>query len=253
MRYADRQRSRPGAATDPHLALPPAGASAQQGRADTILKGQEIIDAVKLGDAHRVRELLDQDPALANARTATGESAALMAAYHRRSEIAALLIERGAQLSFFEAAALGQAPLVREWLTREAELLNACSPDGFTALALACYFGHREVVLDLLTREAEVNAVASNAMRVMPLHAAVAGGHHAIARALLAHGARVNAPQQMGWRALHAAAQSGDAKMIELLLAHGADPAAKNDHGLTPLDIAQERGHIDAVRLLNGA
>ncbi len=190
---------------------------------------------------------------LANARTATGESAALMAAYHRRSEIAALLIERGAQLSFFEAAALGQAELVRSWLERETELLNACSPDGFTALALASFFGHREVVLDLLTRDVEVNAVASNAMRVMPLHAAVAGGHHAIAKALLAHGARVNAPQQHGWRPLHAAAQSGDTKMIELLLDHGADPAATNDHGLTALEIAEERGHIEAVRTLKGA
>jgi ankyrin repeat protein len=225
----------------------------QKRRADTILRAQEVIDAVKLGDAHRVRELLDQDPALANARTATGESAALMAAYHRRSEIAALLIERGAQLSYFEAAALGQAEHVRAWLEREKELLDACSPDGFTALALASYFGHREVVLDLLTRDAEVNAVANNAMRVMPLHAAVSGGHHSIAKALLAHGARVNAPQQMGWRALHAAAQSGDVQMIELLLAHGADPSAQNDHGLTPLDVAQERGHIEAVRALNGA
>jgi ankyrin repeat protein len=207
---------------------------------------------VKLGDANRVRELLDLDPALANARTATGESAALMAAYHQRSAIAALLIERGAQLSFFEAAALGQANLTRAWLDREPGLLDACSADGFTALALASYFGHHEVVLDLLTRDAEVNSVANHAMRVMPLHAAVAGKHHAIAKALLAHGARVNAPQQMGWRPLHAAAQNGDPKMIQLLLEHGADTGAKNDHGLTALDVAKERGHIEAVRLLSG-
>lgn len=174
-----------------------------------------------------------------------------MAAYHHRGAIAALLIERGAQLSFFEAAALGQANLTRAWLEREPGLLNACSPDGFSALALASFFGHHEVVLDLLTRDAEVNSIANNNMRVMPLHAAVAGGHHAIAKALLAHGARVNAPQQHGWRPLHAAAQSGDTKMIELLMSHGADAGVQNDHGLTPLDVAKERGHIDAVRLLS--
>lgn len=174
-----------------------------------------------------------------------------MAAYHHRSAIAALLIERGAQLSFFEAAALGQANLTRAWLEREPGLLNACSPDGFSALALASFFGHHEVVLDLLTRDAEVNSIANNNMRVMPLHAAVAGGHHAIAKALLAHGARVNAPQQHGWRPLHAAAQSGDTRMIELLMSHGADAGVQNDHGLTPLDVAKERGHIDAVRMLS--
>lgn len=206
-----------------------------------------------MGDTNRVRELLDQDPSLANARTATGESAALMAAYHHRSAIAELLIERGAHLSFFEAAALGQAELVRMWLERESGLLNACSPDGFTALSLASFFGHREVVLDLLTRDAEVNAVASNAMRVMPLHAAVASGHVAIAKALLAHGARVNAPQQLGWRPLHAAAQSGNVELLQLLLDHGADPGARNDHGLTALDIAKERGHIETVRILGKA
>jgi ankyrin repeat protein len=248
MRYS--RSCRPAWRSSPDFA-PWTGPSRGRG-GQQILKAQEVIDAVKLGDTNRVRELLDQNPALANARTATGESAALMAAYHRRSEIATLLISHGAQLSFFEAAALGQTDLVRDWLVREPELLDACSPDGFTALALASHFGHSGVVLDLLTRNAEVNAVANNAMRVMPLHAAVAGGHHSIAKALLTHGARVNAPQQMGWRPLHAAAQLGDVAMIRLLLDHGADPEAKNDHGLTSLDVAQERGHIEAVRLLSG-
>jgi uncharacterized protein len=194
--------------------------------------------------------LLDQDPSLANARSSTGESAALMAAYHHRSAIAELLIERGAQLSYFEAAALGQATTVRGWLENEPQLLNACSPDGFTALALASFFGHREVVLMLLTRDAEVNAVANNAMRVMPLHAAVAGGHHAITKALLAQGADVNAPQQLGWRPLHAAAQSGDVAMVRLLLASGAEVGLKNDQGLTAYDVAKQRGHLELFGML---
>jgi ankyrin repeat protein len=197
-----------------------------------------------------VRELLDLDPSLANARTATGESAALMAAYYRRGDIAELLIERGAQLSMFEAAALGQARVVRNWIDADPGLLNACSADGFTALALAAYFGHVEVVLYLLTRKAEVNAVANNAMRVMPLHSAVAGGHLQIARVLVAEGADVNAPQHMGWRPLHAAARRGDADIVSMLLEHGADPMLANDEGLTPLELSRQHGHEALACLL---
>lgn len=213
-------------------------------------RASEVIQAVKAGDTSRVRELLEFDPTLANARSATGESAALMAAYYKRGAIAQLLIESGAQLSMFEAAALGRAQTVRDWIESDPELLDACSPDGFTALALAAYFGHAEVVLYLVTKGAEVNAVANNAMRVMPLHSAVAGGHVHIARVLIAEGADVNAPQHMGWRPLHAAARSGDIAMVAMLLEHGADAKKPNDQGITALELARQHNHEGIVRVL---
>jgi ankyrin repeat protein len=173
-----------------------------------------------------------------------------MAAYYKRSAIAQLLIERGAQLSMFEAAALGRAQTVRDWIESDAALLNACSPDGFTALALAAYFGHAEVVLYLVTQGAEVNAVANNAMRVMPLHSAVAGGHVHIARVLVAEGADVNAPQHMGWRPLHAAARNGDMEMVAMLIEHGANVKTPNDQGITALELARQHEHEGVVRVL---
>lgn len=215
-----------------------------------LSRASEVIQAVKSGDAARVRELLAIDPSLANARTATGESAALMAAYYKRSAIAQLLIDNGAQLSLFEAAALGCADAVRNWIETDEELLNACSPDGFTALALAAYFGHAEVVLYLVTKGAEVNAVANNAMRVMPLHSAVAGGHVRIARVLIAEGADVNAPQHMDWRPLHAAARNGDMEMVAMLLEHGADAKQGSAEGITPIELARKHGHEGVVRVL---
>ena len=59
-------------------------------------------------------------------------------------------------------------------------------------------------------------AVANNPMQVTPLHSAAAARNLAIVRALLEHGAPVNARQQKGWTALHAAAQHGDKPMVEV-------------------------------------
>jgi ankyrin repeat protein len=72
-------------------------------------------------------------------------------------------------------------------------------------------------------------------------------------RALLEHGAPVNARQEKGWTALHAAAQHGDRAMVELLLKYGANPNAKNDEGHTPDQVANEKGHVEIAERLRAA
>ena len=74
-----------------------------------------------------------------------------------------------------------------------------------------------------------------------------------IVRALLEHGAPVNAKQQEGWTALHAAAQHGDGAMVELLLKYGANPNAKNDDGRTADELADEKGHSHVAERLRAA
>jgi uncharacterized protein len=81
-----------------------------------------------------------------------------------------------------------------------------------------------------------VSAVARNPIRVQPLHSAAAGGHTAVARLLLEHGADPNARQEGGFVPLHAAAQAADEKLYELLLAGGADQDAATDDGRTVAD-----------------
>ena len=88
----------------------------------------------------------------------------------------------------------------------------------------------------------------------MPLHSAAA--HHqpdvatGMARALLAHGADVNATQEGGFTALHAAAQNGNVGLIRLLLDHGANPQSRAQDGKTPLALALEGKHEDAAKWL---
>jgi ankyrin repeat protein len=196
----------------------------------------ELIEAIRKGDAAKVSALLDENPALLKAR-AGNVSAILLALYHGHQDIADLFVEKGADPDFFEACALGDRKRAR----RAADV-NAFSPDGFPALGLAIFFRHPELARELIERGADVNAAAKNPQRVAPLHAAAAVRDHATMKLLLERGADPNARQQSGVTPLHGAGSRGDIEMAKLLLAYGADPHAQTDEGKNAADIAQQYG-----------
>lgn len=164
------------------------------------------------------------------------QSALLEALYRGdRDAVQAKLAEQP-DLTLFEAAALGDSGRVRELLSLEPDSVGGWSPDGFTALHLAAFFGHEAVAAELLERGAAVGTVARNPIRVQPLHSAAAGGHSAVAHLLLEHGADPNARQEGGFVPLHAAAQAENDELYELLVASGADQDAATDDGRTAAD-----------------
>jgi uncharacterized protein len=172
----------------------------------------DLLAAVKAGEAARVRALLEDDPALAGSRDASGVSLVLLALYHQRRETAAAL-------------------------------LDAWAADGFFPLGLACFFRQAEAAQVLLEAGADVRAAARNPMRVTALHAAAAARQAPLVKLLLDHGADANARQQASYTALHAAAQHGDVEMAELLLARGADPWLRSDDGKDAAAHARAGGH----------
>jgi uncharacterized protein len=210
----------------------------------------DMLTAVRTGDAARVRGLLSQDPSLAGATDEHGVSAIMIAMYHRQSQALEVLLSAKPELNLFEAAAAGHTARMARLLETDPALASQYSADGFTALHLASFFAQEPAATLLMERGAEVASLSKNAMNVMPLHSAVTGRGVAIVRALLEHGAPVNARQQKGWTPLHAAAQNGDVAMIELLLQHGADPHLANDDGITAVDLANKSGNVEAARLL---
>src|SRR5689334_1824036 len=137
-----------------------------------------------------------------------------------------------------------------ELLDAKPDLLNALSPDGFTALHMASYYGAPDAVQLLLDRGADVNAVTKNFLTNMPIHAAAAGRRLAICEMLLEHGADVNAKQHGGFTAIMAPAQHGDREMVEMFLSHGADAVIANDEGKTAADIAAAQGNIEIAAML---
>jgi ankyrin repeat protein len=214
----------------------------------------ELFAAIKGGDRAAVDALLERDPKLVGVRDDSGLSPILTALYHGKTEIASAILRRRPELSVYEAAAAGDAERVRELVERDPSLASDESPDGFTALGLAAFFKHRDVVTYLLERGANVRS-ASRVGGFTPLHSAVATDaaacDAAIVRLLLSAGADPNARSAAGNTPLHTTAFTGDRECAEMLLAHGARPAPRNREGKTPADIASARGNGEIAKLLS--
>ncbi|HZE24828.1 MAG TPA: ankyrin repeat domain-containing protein [Blattabacteriaceae bacterium] len=211
----------------------------------------DVIAAVQSGDAAKVRNLLHDDSSLAAAKDANGVSAVMHALYHRRPEIADLLIAAKPELDIFEATAAGKTDQLSEMLKRDPEAAKRWSADGFTALHFAAFFNRPEIARMLIRHGADVSAAAKNPMKVTPLHSAAAAHSREIVRLLLENDAPADARQHGGWTALHEAAQIGDTEMVRDLLQFGADPQARNDDGKTPADMAAGKGYEEILKLLS--
>jgi ankyrin repeat protein len=211
---------------------------------------QELLQAVRSGAADEVQRLVQADPALAEARDQAGVSAVLIALYHGHEPIARWLVARRRSLDVFEAAALGDRARLRDALEDDTSLVSRLSPDGFTALALASFFGRLEIVRDLLARGADPNAASPVPPGYNPLTGAVAGRHEEVVAELLRRGANPNHRYGPGYTPLHAAAASGSVAVLRLLVQAGADVGALNDEGRTPRELALEKGATEAAELL---
>lgn len=176
----------------------------------------ELYEAVQTHDSARIQDLVNADPSLA----------------------------------IFAAAMQGEAAGVEELLAANRSLVTAVTPDGWTPLHLAAFFGATDAARALLNKGASPSARSTNAMQNLPLHAAAAGRHAAIVALLIEHGSPVDARQHGGWTALHAAAQNGDLALAEILVSAGADVFARAGNNQCALDLALTKGQQPMVEFL---
>lgn len=206
---------------------------------------QQLFDAIKAGKVDEVKRLIEQNPSLKEARDTNGASAILVATYHMKPDVVNALVELGAPIDIFEASVLGKVDRIQEILKSNPARVSEHAPDGFTPVALAAFFGQAQAVKALIAAGANVNAAAKNPLKVQALHAAVAGRHLEVVKAVLDAGADPNAQQQAGFRPMHEAGTNANRKLAELLLAHGADPSLPNDEGKSAIDFARDKGHAE--------
>lgn len=202
----------------------------------------EFFKAIKKGEYTIVEEMASSNPALVQEKDESGLSAVIVATYYGQPEIAKLLTSKGANLSVYEAAMVGETQVLKRLVQKDQSLATSYSTDGFTPLHLAAFFGSLDAARILIESGANVNAVAKNLMKVTPLHSSAARNQIEIASLLISNGADVNAKQENSYTALHAAAQNGNSQLAELLLKHGANLYAKTDEGETPLDMTRIEG-----------
>jgi ankyrin repeat protein len=218
--------------------------------ADMSTDAGAFIDAIKAGEFERVKTMVTANASLADARGANGESAVLIAVYHRQKEIVNLLVARGAVLTLPEASAAGEVEHAERLLASDGGSVNVHSADGWTPLHLAAFFGRRRIAELLLEHAADVAARSRNSNGNTPLHAALAGRHPLVAAILIGAGADVNATDALGWRPLHIAAANNDLDSMQVLISQGADVHAASQDGQTPLTLAQEKNLREAAALL---
>lgn len=215
---------------------------------------QQLLEAIQNGNTEQAKALALGNNDLLSERTEGGVSMLMLAIYHRKHEIVDEFLDMGVEPDLFESAALGKRERVKNLINFRPKLANTFSPDGFTPLGLACFFGHAEVVEYLLNNGADPNLGAKNSMRVHPIHSAVAVRDRdlslRIAEMLLDAGADPNVEQQGGITPLHAAAAHGNEQMIDLLVDHGAQIDVKNGDGKTPADLAHSNGYKNLAEKL---
>jgi ankyrin repeat protein len=204
----------------------------------------EFVEAIRKGDAARVRELIDDDPSLLKRE---GPGPVLLALYNGQRAIAEMLASRMPDRTVHEAAALGDAEGVRSMLQRDPSLVRTFSADGFALLGFGTFFGQPAVDRVVLEFSPDVNAQAKNAQKVGAVHAAAAVQNHELLRAFLERGANPNAKQQGDYTPLHTTAGRGDIEMAKLLLEFGADAHAVTADGKSVLDVARDHDKKDFV------
>ena len=210
-----------------------------------------FFESITKGDSIRIEQLLQSNPALADATNNQGVSATVFALYYGRTDLAQLLARtKRKPLDIFEASSLGNSDVMGQILAKNPALANSFSPDGFTPLGLAAHLGRKEVVELLLLSGAEVNAISKNSTGFTALTGALAGGHREITRLLLQKGANPNHRYEAGFSPIMTAAEGGDVETVKLLLSFGADPNVTAKDGRSAMSIALEKGHREVVELL---
>ena len=209
-----------------------------------------LMHAIQGRDLAAARAALERDAGQATEPLPGGLSPLLFALYNGARDIAELL--RGFRApDLFEAAALDDAARVATLAAAEPALLRSHSPDGWTPLHLAAFFGARNAALVLVGLGAPLEAESQNPMRNTPMHAAIAGAAgEGLAPLLIALGADVHHVGGSGVTALHLAASRGFEPLCRLLLGRGAERGARTEDGKTAAEIARERGHLATAAAL---
>ena len=176
---------------------------------------ETLIELVKAGELGKVRALLSANFLLASQRLASGESPLMAALYRGHHDIVDAVIEAGAEIDVFAAAATGRmGTCAAARPTRRSTPTPTTAGRRSTSRRSSAISTRPALLLDA---GADVHAVSQNGLTNTPLHAATAGKH---------------------------------ADVALLLIDHGADGHTVDSGGYTPLQIATQNGLVDVVKRL---
>ncbi|XP_055381299.1 ankyrin repeat and KH domain-containing protein mask isoform X2 [Condylostylus longicornis] len=223
-------------------------------------KGQKdctpLMEAASAGHLDIIRLLLSHN-ADVNAQCTTGNTPLMFACAGGHVEVVKVLLSHGAHVEdqnenghtpLMEAASAGHVEVAKVLLEHGAGINTHSNEFKESALTLACYKGHLNMVKFLLEAGADQEH-KTDEMHTALMEASM-DGHVEVARLLLDSGAQVNMPTDSFESPLTLAACGGHVELATLLIERGANIEEVNDEGYTPLMEAAREGHEDMVALL---
>ncbi|XP_078068618.1 ankyrin repeat domain-containing protein 6b isoform X2 [Mustelus asterias] len=147
------------------------------------------------------------------------------------------------------AAHKGQTENVVQLINKGAKI--AVTKHGRTALHLAAYKGHIDVVRILLKASCDLDIQDDSNQTA--LHRAAIVGNTEVISALVLEGCSLDRQDKDGNTALHEACWHGFSQSVKLLVKAGANVHAKNQMGDTCLHIATRYNHVTIIRILLSA
>ena len=205
-------------------------------RKDRLTGHTPLITQVQLGEYENALRLL-QAGADANAATADGDFALLMAAKEGREDLVAILVSFRAKVDVCDAK--GGTPL--HWAS------DGCNNGGHLAVVQALLklgadvdakYDSGKTSLDYAKGEEVKAALREHGAKHSLFYAAEQGNLELVSH-LIKGGAHVNETNRRGQTSLHYASWEGHLAVVQTLLEHGADVAARSNEGKTPYDCAK--------------
>jgi len=232
--------------------------SAKADLAATDDLGNTAVDeAVLHNQSDAVRSLLDHGASLNYVHPGDGRGALHEACVKGYSEVAELLISRGANPGLRDRS--GQSPLdlalayknpgVVALLLRLGNTISGSQAAGDQAMESAALKGQVDIAQALLDGGFDINRLTPTGSTY--LHDAALNNQKKIAQLFLKRGASVSALSRTGGTPLHDAALGGSVDVMDELLDHGANIDAQDrESGATPLMLAVSMDRVAATRFL---
>jgi ankyrin repeat protein len=206
---------------------------------------KEVFALAEADDATALIAALGGAMVASHVRNEAGESIYEFCVFRGRVKCAEALRKRGG-FSLHDAALAGDVTRVGALLDQAPWAIDLLSPDGWTALHLACFVGNDAVIVQLLERGVDTRILSRAFEQNLAIHAAAAGrriGRTTYAKLIAATG--VDALQKQGYTALMIAAGNGFTDAVDALLQAGANTSIALADGKTAADLARDRGHTD--------
>uniref|UniRef100_A0A8D8UUR8 Ankyrin repeat and KH domain-containing protein 1 n=1 Tax=Cacopsylla melanoneura TaxID=428564 RepID=A0A8D8UUR8_9HEMI len=225
---------------------------------DRGIKGEctPLMEAASSGFYEIVRLLVNHG-ADVNGQSSSGNTPLMYACAGGHEAVVRVLLECGANpedhnenghTPLMEAASAGHVGVAKILLEYGAGINTHSNEFKESALTLACYKGHLDMVRFLLSAGADQEH-KTDEMHTALMEASM-DGHVEVAKLLLDSGAQVNMPTDSFESPLTLAACGGHVDLALLLIERGANIEEVNDEGYTPLMEAAREGHEEMVCVL---